>query len=120
MAFQPARALLPCSFWLVDAYALAGRFDDACELFERLLALRNDVGLLSEEYDIGESRLVGNFPQAFSHLALVNSAYTLNTLQSPRSGTASGARQPDNEGSEPDASPPIAGPKLGGRDQRDA
>jgi GH15 family glucan-1,4-alpha-glucosidase len=57
-------AFLPCSFWLVDAYALGGRMDAACELFERLLALRN-VGLLSEEYDVGKGRLVGNFPQLF-------------------------------------------------------
>ncbi len=68
---------LPCSFWLVDALALDGRTEEAEELFERLLALRNDVGLLAEEYDPGEGRLLGNFPQAFSHIALVNSAYNL-------------------------------------------
>jgi GH15 family glucan-1,4-alpha-glucosidase len=68
---------LPCSFWLVDALALDGRLDEARELFERLLALRNDLGLLSEEYDPGAERLLGNFPQAFSHIALVNSAYNL-------------------------------------------
>jgi GH15 family glucan-1,4-alpha-glucosidase len=68
---------LPCSFWLVDALALDGRLDEARELFERLLGLCNDVGLLSEEYDPGEGRLLGNFPQAFSHIALVNSAYNL-------------------------------------------
>jgi GH15 family glucan-1,4-alpha-glucosidase len=68
---------LPCSFWLVDALALDGRADEAQELFERLLSLRNDVGLLAEEYDPGEGRLLGNFPQAFSHIALVNSAYNL-------------------------------------------
>jgi GH15 family glucan-1,4-alpha-glucosidase len=77
-------AFLACSFWLVDAYVLTGRFDEACALFERLLALRNDVGLLSEEYDVGKKRLIGNFPQAFSHLALVNSAYMLSTLQHAR------------------------------------
>ena len=70
-------AFLPCSFWLVDAYAMLGRRDEARALFERLLALRNDVGLLSEEYDPRSRRLVGNFPQAFSHLALVNSACNL-------------------------------------------
>jgi GH15 family glucan-1,4-alpha-glucosidase len=70
-------AFLACSFWLVDAYVLLGRRDDACRLFERLLTLRNDVGLLSEEYDPHNARLVGNFPQAFSHLALVNSASNL-------------------------------------------
>ena len=68
---------LACSFWLVDAYVLLGRRDDAVKLFERLLALRNDVGLLSEEYDTSSKRLCGNFPQAFSHLALVNSACNL-------------------------------------------
>jgi GH15 family glucan-1,4-alpha-glucosidase len=71
---------LPCSFWLVDALALEGRADEARELFERLLLLRNDLGLLSEEYDPGEGRLLGNFPQAFSHIALVNSAYNLTQV----------------------------------------
>ncbi len=70
-------AFLPCSFWLVDNYAQQGRGEDAQELFERLLSLRNDVGLLSEEYDPRVSRQVGNFPQAFSHLSLVNTALTL-------------------------------------------
>jgi GH15 family glucan-1,4-alpha-glucosidase len=68
---------LACSFWLVDNLAVTGRIDEAAELFERLLGLRNDVGLLSEEYDVGNRRLVGNFPQAFSHVGLVNSAYNL-------------------------------------------
>jgi GH15 family glucan-1,4-alpha-glucosidase len=68
---------LPCSFWLADAYALMGRTADARRLFERLLAVRNDVGLLSEEFDPGSGRMLGNFPQAFSHLALVNTAYNL-------------------------------------------
>jgi GH15 family glucan-1,4-alpha-glucosidase len=68
---------LACSFWLVDAYLMLGRRDEACRLFERLLSLRNDVGLLSEEYDPYANRLIGNFPQAFSHLALVNSASNL-------------------------------------------
>ena len=62
---------IPCSFWLVDAYQRQGRDAEAHTLLDRLLALRNDVGLLSEEYDDETSRLVGNFPQAFSHLALV-------------------------------------------------
>jgi GH15 family glucan-1,4-alpha-glucosidase len=68
---------LPCSFWLVDALALDGRHDEAAELFERLLGVRNDLGLLAEEYDPRTGRLLGNFPQAFSHVALVNSAITL-------------------------------------------
>jgi GH15 family glucan-1,4-alpha-glucosidase len=68
---------LACSFWLVDNYVLQHRYDEARRLFERLLELRNDVGLLSEEYDPKERRQLGNFPQAFSHLALVNSAHNL-------------------------------------------
>jgi GH15 family glucan-1,4-alpha-glucosidase len=70
-------AFLPCSFWLVDALALIGRRDEASELFARLLDLANDVGLLSEEYDPRARRLVGNFPQAFTHLGLVNSVLAL-------------------------------------------
>lgn len=69
---------LPCSFWLADDLALLGRHDEARRLFERLLALRNDVGLLSEEYDPGRRRLVGNFPQAFTHVSLVNTARNLS------------------------------------------
>ena len=68
---------LPCSFWLADCYAQLGRRDEALALFERLLALRNDVGLLSEEWDPRARRLVGNFPQAFTHVALVNTARNL-------------------------------------------
>src|SRR5262245_46020487 len=66
---------LACSFWLVDAYILQKRWSDARRLFDRLLDLRNDVGLLSEEYDPQTRRLVGNFPQAFTHVALINSAF---------------------------------------------
>jgi GH15 family glucan-1,4-alpha-glucosidase len=69
---------LPCSFWLADNLALLGRRDEARALFERLLALRNDVGLLSEEYDPVRQRLVGNFPQAFTHVALINTARNLS------------------------------------------
>ena len=69
---------LPCSFWMVDNLKLMGRDDEARLLFERLIGLANDVGLLSEEYDTGRKRLVGNFPQAFSHVALVNSAFNLS------------------------------------------
>ncbi len=71
-------AFLACSFWLVDNLELIGRHDEAVALFEKLLALRNDVGLLSEEYDYVANRLVGNFPQAFSHISLVNSAVGLS------------------------------------------
>jgi GH15 family glucan-1,4-alpha-glucosidase len=74
---------LACSFWLADAYLMCGRRDDAVALFERLLSLRNDVGLLSEEYDPRARRLVGNFPQAFSHLALVNTASNLSHFEKP-------------------------------------
>jgi GH15 family glucan-1,4-alpha-glucosidase len=68
---------LPCSFWLVAVRAQQGRTDEALELFERLLSLRNDLGLISEEYDPERKRLVGNFPQAFTHLTLVETAFTL-------------------------------------------
>jgi len=70
-------AFLPCTFWLADAYAQTGRISEARRLFESLLGVRNDVGLLSEEYDPGSRRLLGNFPQAFSHVALVNTASNL-------------------------------------------
>jgi GH15 family glucan-1,4-alpha-glucosidase len=70
-------AFLACSFWLGDNYALQGRRREAHDMFERLLTLRNDVGLLAEEYDPAARRQVGNFPQAFSHVALVGSALTL-------------------------------------------
>jgi GH15 family glucan-1,4-alpha-glucosidase len=76
-------AFLACSFWLADAYVMIGRRDDAVRLFERLLELRNDVGLLSEEYDVKAKRQVGNFPQAFSHLALVNTAHNLTLAEKP-------------------------------------
>jgi GH15 family glucan-1,4-alpha-glucosidase len=74
---------LPCTFWLVDNYVLLGREAEARALFEKLLALRNDVGLISEEYDPNAKRLVGNFPQAFTHVALVNSACNLAHARGP-------------------------------------
>jgi GH15 family glucan-1,4-alpha-glucosidase len=70
-------AFLACSFWLVEIYAMLGRFPEATKLFEKLLGLANDVGLLSEEYDTDAARLTGNFPQAFSHIALVHAAVRL-------------------------------------------
>ena len=76
-------AFLACSFWLADAYCLTGRADDARALFERLLGLRTDLGWLAEEYDVSNRRLVGNFPQAFSHIALVNTAHNLSRAQKP-------------------------------------
>ena len=72
------RAFLACTFWLAQNYALMGRRDEAREVFERLLGLCNDVGLLSEEYDTKAERLVGNFPQAFSHVPLIDTARTLS------------------------------------------
>jgi GH15 family glucan-1,4-alpha-glucosidase len=76
-------AFLPCTFWLADNYALLGRRQDAVATFARLLALRNDVGLLSEEYDPIAGRLLGNFPQAFTHVGLINTAYNLSRSDAP-------------------------------------
>ena len=74
---------LPCSFWLVDNLLLSGRVEEARGLYERLIGLGNDVGLLSEEYDLKNIRLVGNFPQAFSHVSLIDSAFGLSRMESP-------------------------------------
>jgi GH15 family glucan-1,4-alpha-glucosidase len=71
-------AFFLCSFWFVDNLVLLGELDEAEELFDRLLTLRNDLGLLAEEYDPALGRLVGNFPQAFSHIGLVNTALLLD------------------------------------------
>jgi GH15 family glucan-1,4-alpha-glucosidase len=81
-------AFLACTFWLASNYALIGRHDEARETFTRLLALRNDVGLLSEEYDTVEHRLVGNFPQAFSHVPLIDTARTLGSAIAPTEARA--------------------------------
>ncbi|MQA94406.1 MAG: glycoside hydrolase family 15 protein [Streptosporangiales bacterium] len=80
-------AFLACSFWMADALSRIGRGDDALEQFERLLSLRNDVGLLSEEYDPRYNRLVGNMPQAFSHVPLIRTALNLSGFDGARRGT---------------------------------
>ena len=89
---------LPCSFWLADNLGLLGRTEEARALFERLIALRNDVGLLSEEYDPASGRMLGNFPQAFTHVSLVNSAGNLSSATRPALHRATGA---DGPGAEP-------------------
>jgi GH15 family glucan-1,4-alpha-glucosidase len=76
-------AFLPCSFWLADNLALQGRHDEAGALFERLLAVRNDVGLLAEQYEPRARRMLGNFPQAMSHMALINTAANLTKARGP-------------------------------------
>lgn len=76
-------AFLLCTFWLADTLALAGDYDEAGRIFERLLALRNDVGLLSEQYDPEAGRQLGNFPQAFSHVGLINTALNLQRRDGP-------------------------------------
>ena len=86
-------AFLPCSFWLADCYALTGRRAEGEALFERLLSLRNDVGLLAEEYDPRSGRMLGNFPQALTHMALVNTARLLSIPgHEARSASARGER----------------------------
>ncbi len=76
-------AFLACSFWLVDAYVLLGRFAEANSFFERLSKLVNDLGLLSEEYDVASRRFAGNFPQAFSHVALLNATFNVIREEKP-------------------------------------
>ncbi|MBV8402526.1 MAG: glycoside hydrolase family 15 protein, partial [Acetobacteraceae bacterium] len=79
-------AFIPCSCWLADCLAMQGRRDEAAALLERVMGLRNDLGLLSEEYHPGQQRLIGNFPQALSHIALVNTALGLSGLVLQRGG----------------------------------
>jgi GH15 family glucan-1,4-alpha-glucosidase len=88
-------AFLACSFWLVDAYVAIGRHDEAERLFEGLLQLRNDVGLLAEEYDPVNRRQLGNFPQAFSHVALINAAHNLLARRRAKAVTRPGSSQED-------------------------
>ena len=96
---------LACSFWLADNLVLLDRREEARRLFERLLALRNDVGLLSEEYDPRAARLLGNFPQSFSHIALVNTAHNLTRDRGPArqraAGNPSGRGAPHAQGQHP-------------------
>jgi GH15 family glucan-1,4-alpha-glucosidase len=79
-------AFFLCTFWFIDNLALLGDVEEACELFERLLALRNDLGLLAEEYDVERRRFCGNFPQAFSHIGLINTATILEKALAARAG----------------------------------
>jgi GH15 family glucan-1,4-alpha-glucosidase len=83
-------AFLACSFWLADVYILQGRLAEAEALFKRLVSLCNDVGLLSEEYDPRSNRLAGNFPQAFSHVGLANTAFNLTQAEKPVEQRAQG------------------------------
>ncbi len=76
-------AFLACTFWLADNLAMTGQYEEARDIFERLLSLRNDVGLLAEEYDFALGRQVGNFPQAFSHVSLINTAHNLTLDEGP-------------------------------------
>jgi GH15 family glucan-1,4-alpha-glucosidase len=84
-------AFLPCTFWLADNFALQGRLDAAEELFERALSTRNDLGLFAEEWDAETRRQLGNFPQAFTHVALVNSAFSLDRQHHATPGQRSGS-----------------------------
>jgi GH15 family glucan-1,4-alpha-glucosidase len=77
-------AFLACSFWLADNYAFAGRLAEAEQLFDRLLSLRNHLDLLAEEYDPRLQRQIGNFPQAFSHLALIYTARVIDAVRQHR------------------------------------
>jgi GH15 family glucan-1,4-alpha-glucosidase len=83
-------AFLACSFWLADVYAMLGRLEDAERLFEHLLSFRNDLGLLAEEYDPRAGRQLGNFPQGFSHIALINTAHNLISRLGPARQRAEG------------------------------
>lgn len=87
-------AFLACSFWLADAYVMCGRVAEAEALFERLLGLGNELGLLAEEFDPASGRLVGNFPQGFSHLSLINTAFNLGHRDKPAEQRAEQSRRP--------------------------
>ena len=87
-------AFLPCSFWLVDGYVLTGRRQEGEALFERLLSLSNDVGLFAEEYDVRGTRMLGNFPQALTHMALVNTARLLSIPEHEARGAGARGERP--------------------------
>jgi GH15 family glucan-1,4-alpha-glucosidase len=85
---------LPCSFWLADSYLLTGRRQESEALFERLLSLSNDVGLFAEEYDARAKRMLGNFPQALTHMALVNTARLLSMPEHEVRGASAMGERP--------------------------
>jgi GH15 family glucan-1,4-alpha-glucosidase len=87
-------AFLPCSFWLADCYLLTGRREEGRALFERLLSLSNDLGLFAEEYDPRAKRMLGNFPQALTHMALVNTARLLSMPEHEARGAAAKGERP--------------------------
>jgi GH15 family glucan-1,4-alpha-glucosidase len=88
-------AFLPCSFWLVDNYILQERYAQARDLFERLLARCNDVGLLAEEFDPQSGRMLGNFPQAYCHVGIINCALNLSRQKGPAEQRAQLSRRDD-------------------------
>jgi GH15 family glucan-1,4-alpha-glucosidase len=98
-------AFLACSFWLADNYVLLGRMNDATALFRRLVGLCNDVGLLAEEYDPAAKRQIGNFPQAFSHIGLINTAYNLSRFSGPATERGEGADEQAANGVLADSAP---------------
>jgi GH15 family glucan-1,4-alpha-glucosidase len=98
-------AFLACSFWLADNYVLLGRMDDARAMFSRLVGLCNDVGLLAEEYDPAAKRQIGNFPQAFSHIGLINTAYNLSRFSGPATERGEGSDDAAATGALRDSAP---------------
>jgi GH15 family glucan-1,4-alpha-glucosidase len=88
---------LACSFWMADNYELQGRHPEAVRMFERLLEIRNDVGLLAEEYDSVGKRQLGNFPQAFSHVGLVNTAFNLSSGRGQPPAAAGASTERDSK-----------------------
>jgi GH15 family glucan-1,4-alpha-glucosidase len=118
-------AFLACSFWLADAYVSIGRHGDAARLFARLLAVRNELGLLAEQYEPRQRRQQGNFPQAFSHVALINTAFNLTRWQRPaeqradrHEGLDKVPREADRSVQEPPASDASSAPAARGVAER--